>query len=218
MHGWVRTQNVDLVGIRAQIELAHRCRYTPKLAPDSRVLRYREIRAAECRTRPYDGDLTLFVRAEGGSLRPLATRWTVEAGKLDLRFSDLERLLREAGLSDASEIELGRDGWAGRVNLAPLRELLASWHLHWIGKGRGSAALYVAAHPQDPKVDEVRALAVEAQLARQEADYLAVSRGELSPRAFLDRHLWSPYRLSVREMRKSENEPANAPQVPVSPP
>jgi hypothetical protein len=45
----------------------------------------------------------------------------------------------------------------------------------------------------------VEALAVEARLSREERDYLQVAKGELAPQTFLERHLWSPYRQSVRD-------------------
>ncbi len=206
-HGWVRSQRVDLVGIRVRLELATRCKSTPLLTADSSVLRKPQIDAAGCRSRPYDGDLSLYAVDRRGRQIPLSNPWPVREGVLSLRFDDLQRLADEQLGPQIESIELGASGWAGSVNLVGLRELLASWHLHWIARGRGSAALYVAAHPEAPGVEEVHALAVEAQLARQEADYLGVGRGELSPRAFLERHLWSPYRVSVRAMRAREFEP-----------
>jgi hypothetical protein len=200
----VRTQSVDLLGMRARLEVARSCRYEPMPEPGVTVLRKQQIDAAKCRSRPFDGQLALYARDASGAVRPLTQPLEVRAGILDLSFRELEDRLRADGLLNAIEVELGPGAWAGHVNLESLRALLRGWHLHWVGKGRGAASLFVAAHPEAPEVEDVRALAVEAQLARQEADYLAVSRGALSARAFLSRHLWSPYRLSVREMRMRE--------------
>lgn len=208
--GWVRTQSVDLLGMRARLEVARDCRYDPVPEADATVLRKKQIDAARCRSRPFDGQLVLFARHADGQLSPLTHTLEVRNGALDLSFVELEDLLRTEGLDGVVELELGPEAWAGHVNLDSLRQLVQGWHLHWVGKGRGAASLFVAAHPDAPGVEDVQALAVEAQLARQEADYLAVSRGALSARAFLSRHLWSPYRLSVREMRMREFERIDA--------
>lgn len=204
--GWVRTQSVDLLGMRARLEVARDCRHEPLAQPGVTVLRKGQIEAAKCRSRPFEGELELYARDAQGIVHPMTRSLPVRAGVLDLSFSELDDLLRADGLADAVEVELGSGAWAGHVNLASLRTLLQGWHLHWVGKGRGSASLFVAAHPDAPDVQDVQALAVEAQLARQEEDYLAVSRGALSARSFLSRHLWSPYRFSVREMRMREFE------------
>ena len=200
VHAWVRTQDVDLVGVRARLEVASSCRYRPEPAPGSSVLRRQQIDAANCRTRLYSGAIALTGVHRSGTRVRLPERVRVKDGQLFLSFASVRQLLGPDGLETYEVIELGEGAWAGRINLASLRRLMSSWHLHWIAQGRGAASLFVAAHPQTPEAAKVHPLVVEAQLARQEADYLAVSRGSLSPRAFLERHLWSPYRVSVREM------------------
>jgi hypothetical protein len=210
LHGWVRTQSVDLVGVRARLELASSCRATPQPLPGTTVLRSADIMAARCRTRLFSGEIALTAITPQGDRTPLPGRVQVRGGQFSLSFTTLEQLAPPGGLGDYSFVEIGAGAWAGSINLESLRSLEASWHRHWVTRGRGSASLYVAAHPESPELGEVRALVVEAQLARQEADYLAVGRGELSARGFLDRHLWSPYRRSVREMRGLDATPRSA--------
>ena len=50
------------------------------------------------------------------------------------------------------------------------------------------------------EIEKECSLALTASLRRQEADLRAVQRGELTPRRFLERHAWSPYRQLVAAM------------------
>ena len=201
VHAWVRAQDVDLVGIRARLEVASSCRYAPEPVPGTSVLRREQIDAAKCRTRLYSGVIGLTGVNKSGGRATLPGVVVVKDGQFLLSFASVGQLLGPGGFEKYDAVELGEGAWAGSINLVSLRLLMSSWHLHWIARGRGVASLFMAAHPEAPEAAKVHPLVVEAQLARQEADYLAVSRGSLSPRAFLDRHLWSPYRVSVREMR-----------------
>lgn len=200
--GWIRTQRVDLEGMVLQLEAATGCRAEPKLPPDRGVLRRPEVAAAGCRSRPYEGRLGVHAFDAEGQALGRVYDLRVERGRLDLDFDTLERRIALAGLEpdDVVTLELGDAAWAGTIKFDRLREFRRQWHLHWVSRGRGSPGLFAAAHPDDPQAPLARALGVEAQLARQERDYLEVSRGERSAREFLRRHVWSPYRRSVIRM------------------
>ncbi len=213
--GWVRTQRVDLLALRVQLDLAWACRRTPRPAAQSVVLRRAQVIAAECRTRAYEGPLAVYgVDAAGTRHGPL---WTeqVEAGALRIDFAAAESISKivEPDAPELVALELGEGAWAGVVQLDRLREFRRRWHATWVEQGRGSAALFWAAHPEQLEAGAARALAIEAQLARQERDYLEVAAGRASARRFLERHLWSPYRASVLRME----DRANSAESPPSP-
>lgn len=204
--GWVKTQRVDLVALRVQLEVATGCRERPEPADQSSVLRRPQILAAQCRSSPFEGELPVYGVAHDGTRTPRLFSLAVTSGAVSLRFVDLEATLdaMEVPPGALASLELGEEAWAGTVQLERLEAFLARWHFHWVARGRGSAALFIAAHPAQSDQTQAGAMAVEAELARQERDYLDVGTGRLSARAFLERHLWSPYRASVRRMEDQQ--------------
>jgi hypothetical protein len=198
---------VDLLRVVLRLQLADRCARTP-VAGDGEVLRPADTGAAGCRrVRPYRGSLELTRIDRAGVRRPIALNLPVEDGAATLELAALERAIRRENATawaDTVRVELGAAGWAGTLRVDRLDQVRSEWHLAWVRAGRGSAALVAAA----PGVSEddaalARALAVEAALARQERDYLAVSRGELDPLEFLRRYAWSPFLASVRSMARA---------------
>lgn len=206
--GLVDRRVVELTGVSLELGVASRCPTWPQRPAGFFVLTSASARAAGCRTRPWSGALPVYAytagrdaAAPGGGVRIATVR--VDEGVVRLDFDDLSR---RAALSDQGSLwsfawlELGDGGWAGAIDLVALRRILADYHIEWIRRGRGAPGLFMAAHPDAPQLDEASGLAFEADLARQARDYLAVSRGEMPPHEFLQRHLWSPYRGSVRKM------------------
>jgi hypothetical protein len=154
---------------------------------------------ARCRLSPWHGPVTLEVERDGKWL-DLPPTHSDRHGQLELRFADLDRGLRdagEAGLGEFTRLRVGRGGWAGTYDLVRLRELQADVHASWVARGRGVPGLFVALHPEHARADDIADLALESRLARQERDFEAIEHGELTPEAFLDRHVWSPLRVRV---------------------
>ena len=54
-----------------------------------------------------------------------------------------------------------------------------------------------ADHPRGPDAD---AMALEARIDRQRQDFDAVSEGKMTASAFLERHVWSPFRRAVEDL------------------
>ena len=211
--GVVIHRKVDLAGVRLVVAQASACREWPT-SSRSRILAEFDALAAGCRLRPYRGALALVVvGADGRRAETLRVRADRE-GVVRFRFADLDLALRDRGLGtldDWTALQAGHDGWAGRFDLVRLHGLLADWHLSWVRRGRGSPALFALRHPEHPLSQVAVDLAVEANLARQERDYVAVERGMLPPATFLDRYVWSPMRHSVESML-AELRKTHAPQ------
>jgi hypothetical protein len=208
--GLVDQRRVDLRGVSMVVVEANACRDWPLRAPGYAVLTRPDAYQAGCRLRRYSGPLEVTALEPDGTSYPGIIELTAREGIVRLSFAEADAVVRAHGFSglDAfSSLELGRGAWAGSVNLDRLREFLGLWHFVWVVRGRGSPGLFAALHPQHPRVGDAHALSVEMSLARQERDYLAVARGELSARRFLERYVWSPYRRSVAAM-------AGAPPVP----
>lgn len=200
--GFVERRVVELAALRLVLGVAKRCRQWPLRGPGRDVLRRNDVDLAGCRVRRYEGPLTLtFVDHEGRASSPLAPLYTDVDGRLMLRFASIDQALRALGrgeLADYARIELGDDAWAGHVDLDQLLRFRADWHLSWIRRGRGSAGLFAAEHPEHPGAELARTWAADARLARQEQDVARVESGELTARDYLDRHPWSPYRHRVQ--------------------
>ena len=73
-----------------------------------------------------------------------------------------------------------------------------------LSRGRGSAALFAKRHGEHPRRADAEAFAVEARVARQEEDFNAVAEGRMEPVAFLQRHVWSPFRRAVQALLQGE--------------
>ncbi|MEX1369061.1 MAG: hypothetical protein AB1Z98_38395 [Nannocystaceae bacterium] len=200
--GFVERRVVELATLRLVLGVAKRCRQWPLRSPGRDVLRRNDVDLAGCRVRRYEGPLTLtFIDHEGRASSPLAPLHTDVDGRLMLRFSSIDQALRALGrgeLADYTRIELGDDAWAGHVDLDQLLRFRADWHLSWIRRGRGTAGLFAAEHPEHPGAEQARTWAADARLARQEQDVARVESGELTARDYLDRHPWSPYRRRVQ--------------------
>lgn len=212
--GFVEQRAVDLASLRLVLGEARRCRQWPQRSPGRDVLRRTDVAAAGCRLRRYQGEVAVvLVDREGARRQPLPPMATDRDGKLELRFAELDHALRVLGegtLESYARIELGGDGWAGHVDLEQLLRFRADWHLTWLLRGRGTPGLFAVQHPEHPRADDARTLAAEARLERQARDYERVEAGELSARAFLDRHPHSPYRRRVESLLRERSMPAHA--------
>jgi len=200
--GVVLHRRVDLVGVRLVVAQATGCREWPT-SSRSRILAEFDALAAGCRLRPYRGALALVVVGKDGRRAETLRVHADREGVVRFRFADVDRGVRVHGLGtldDWTALQAGHDGWAGRFDLVRLRGLLADWHLGWVRRGRGSPALFALRHPEHPRSQVAIDLAVEANLARQQRDFVSVERGVLPPATFLDRYVWSPMRHSVESM------------------
>jgi hypothetical protein len=207
--GFVEQREVDLASLRMVLGEARRCRQWPLRSPSRDVLRRTDVAAAGCRLRRYQGEVpVVLVDREGRRREPLPPMRTDRDGRMELRFAELDHALRVLGegtLDGYTRIELGNDGWAGHVDLEQLLRFRADWHLSWLLRGRGAAGLFAVRHPDHPGADDARTLAAEALLERQARDYERVEAGELSPRAFLDRHPRSPYGRRVESRLRARS-------------
>lgn len=211
--GVVDHRRIDLVRVRMRLSTAGRCRDWPLRRPATNSLSPVEAARHRCRVRPYRGPITLTVVADDRtvSLDRLDLR-SDRDGYFELTFADVDAALRGAGaggLDDYTRLELGAGGWAGAIELGRWRALLAEYHYRWVERGRGSPALFVHRHGDRSRGRDASALALEARLARQAHDLALVEEGQLTPRAFIDRHVWSPFRRIVERML-TEEEPVPA--------
>lgn len=198
--GIVEEEKASLSGVKLVLSAAHACSRWPLRTPGARSLAIGEALAAGCRVRRYHGPLAIAVLAADGRRETALVGHTDEDGRVEVRFFELDALLRargRAGLLEQATLVLGADGWVGRVELQGLRAQLADWHATWVSRGRGLPGLFAALHPEHPDAQAMRVRALEATLKRQEADAKKVELGELSVRWFLERHAWSPYRSLV---------------------
>ena len=124
-------------------------------------------------------------------------------GVVAFEFADVDAALRRTvghGLDDYAWLELGETAWAGTLNLERMRTFLADWHFVWVARGRGSVALFAERHAEHPRGGDAQSMALEARLDRQRQDFDAVSEGKMSASAFLERHVWSPFRRAVEDL------------------
>lgn len=200
--GMIERQTVRLSGVTLVLSYAHHCERWPLRTPGTTTLDVGAARRAGCSVRRYEGSLTIGVVAADGARVPVTTIRADVDGKAELRFTEIDALLRargRGGLMAFAALEVGAQGWAGRLDLGQLHAQLAGWHATWVGRGRGSPGLFVALHPDEVATSTLRVRALEASLRRQADDAAAVERGELSARRFLERHTWSPYRSKVEQ-------------------
>lgn len=207
--GFVEQREVNLASLKLVLGEARRCRQWPLRSPERDVLRRTDVAAAGCRLRRWQGEVpVVLIDHEGRRHEPLPAMRTDRDGRMELRFAELDHALRVLGegtLDGYARIELGHDGWAGHVDLEQLLRFRADWHLTWLLRGRGTAGLFAVGHPDHPGADDARTLAAEALLERQARDYERVEAGELSPRAFLDRHPRSPYGRRVESLLRARS-------------
>jgi hypothetical protein len=205
--GWGVVAYREIGPARAHFVLEHaQCRRPPM--PRGDVLDQAAV--APCHVRAWTGPVTVELREPGGRWIALEVVPTSDRdGRLDLDYADLDRWSLEHGhreLDAYAALRIGRGGWAGTYSLDRLRALQADLHARWVTGGRGAPGLFALRHPEHPRAAAATELAVEARLARQEADFAAVLRGELSPAAFLDRHAWSPLRVRVAAMLEATDQ------------
>lgn len=198
--GIVERRTVRLSGITLVLSEAHRCERWPLRGADRADLELGTAIASGCQIRRYRGTVRVAVIGSEGASTPVITLRADDDGQLEVEFAELDGLLRVRGLGglmSQQALVIGEGEWVGRVDLAAVRAQLADWHLTWIGRGRGVPALFTALHPDHPGVAVTRARGLEATLRRQADDAEAVKRGVLTPRRFLERHAWSPYRALI---------------------
>lgn len=203
--GVVDHRHVDLVRVRLRLSTAGTCRDWPLRRPESSSLTSVDAAKHGCRLRPYRGPISLDVIADERTidLEHVLHLRTDRDGYVEVAFADIDAALRSlgaGGLDDFIRLELGHEAWAGGIDLRRLRALLAEYHYRWVKQGRGSPALFLHRHGERGRGDDAHALALEARLARQERDLALIDEGRLSPRAFIDRHVWSPFRRLVEQM------------------
>jgi hypothetical protein len=201
--GFVERRDVQLAVVQLTLGHARRCKTWPLRSQGRDVLDPRDVEAARCRQGRYEGPVAVTLVDGRGRRLSLPPLFADADGKLRVVISDLDATVRASGhgaLGDWDRIELGRAAWAGAVDLRRLRSFRADWHLSWVVAGRGVPALFSIAHPDHAGDEQVRALAVEAHVARQRRDFEAVRAGRMAPEEFLARHAWSPYRRAVEDI------------------
>jgi hypothetical protein len=208
--GLVDRRAADLVGVRLTLAEARRCRGWLVRGPGRDRVGEAEAERFGCRVVPYHGRVSITAIARNGQRVAGPALLAGRSGELEIDLAALDEELRAIagnGLDGFERLELGRHGWAGSVDLSVLRRFRADYHLAWVRAGRGAPGLHAVLHPDHPRADIARALALEAQLARQQRDFAALGRGELTPAAFLDRHVWSPLRRAVEQMLAGDPRP-----------
>ncbi len=188
-------------GVKLVVSAAERCRRWPLRSGGRAVLQIVDTQNLGCRLRRLEGTLPVSGVTASGERHAALLVVPVDFGRVNLEFIELDRALRQRGhegLDGFASLELGEGAWAGEIDLARARDSLTAAHLQWVQQGRGVPALFVARHPEHPSVVEVRALANEADLHRQQRDYEAVVEGRITPLKFLERHPSSSFELEVQ--------------------
>ncbi len=160
----------------------------------------------QCSIRRLSGVLVVeLVDREGKRLQILEVEPTAESHHV-IRYGEVDAALRHRGLRplrEWSRIDLGEGGWAGSVDLEVVRRESRESYSRWVTRGRGVAALFVIRYPDHLDADELRRRAQADRLLRQERDYQAVMRREMTPRRFLDRYPFSRFHRAVRALERS---------------
>jgi hypothetical protein len=201
--GLVERARSGLTRVMLVVSVARSCTFWPLRRAGHPVLGLYEVKAADCWVRRYTGEVTLAaVLPDGRRVERVFVARSDGEGRVELDLLHVDANLRrrgEPGLDAYVRLELGADGWAGSVDLVAMRAQLADQHAAWVQRGRGVPGLMVVRHPEHASADRIRALALEAAIKRQEVDYQAVVRGELTARRFRERYPWSPYRPLLAE-------------------
>ncbi len=206
--GVVDHRKVDLAKVRMRLSEAVLCRGWPLPETPGHALHPTDAQQAGCVLRPYRGRMKLTAVAHDGARRDVMELQVDRSGVVEFEFAELDAALRAAeqpGLDAWARLELGASAWAGAVDLVKLRAFLADWHFAWVSRGRGSAALFAKRHGAHPRRADAEAFAVEARVVRQEEDFNAVTEGRMEPVAFLQRHVWSPFRRAVQALLEGES-------------
>ncbi|MGH1343040.1 MAG: hypothetical protein ACRBN8_15880 [Nannocystales bacterium] len=203
--GVVEHRDVELDRVRLRLGEAGLCKGWPLPIDDDAgvVLHGRDADRAGCLVRPYRGALVLTAIAANGVRHQAAMLDVDKNGEVVFEFAAVDASLRRAvgqGLDAYAWLELGETAWAGTINLERMRGFLADWHFVWVARGRGSAALFAERHAEHAHGPDAQEMALQARLDRQREDFDAVSEGTLTASAFLERHVWSPFRHAVEEL------------------
>ncbi len=188
-------------GVKLVVSAAERCRRWPLRSGGRAVLQIVDTQQLGCRLRRLEGTLPVSGVTASGARHEAMLVVPVDFGRVELEFIEIDRALRQrglAGLDGFASLELGEGAWAGAIDLARARASLTAAHLRWVQQGRGVPALFVARHPDHPRAVDVRALANEADLHRQQRDYEAVVEGRITPLKFLERHPSSSFEIEVQ--------------------
>lgn len=203
--GIVDHRDVELDRVRLRLSEAGLCKGWPLPINDDAgvVLHGRDADRAGCVVRPYRGSLVLTAIDADGTRHQAAMLDVDKNGEVVFEFAAVDASLRRAvgqGLDAYAWLELGETAWAGTINLERMRGFIADWHFVWVARGRGSAALFAERHTAHPRGADAQAMALQARLERQRQDFDAVSEGKMTASAFLERHVWSPFRQAVEEL------------------
>lgn len=203
--GIVDHRDVELDRVRLRLSEAGLCKGWPLPINDDAgvVLHGRDADRAGCVVRPYRGSLVLTAIDAEGNRHQAAMLDVGKDGEVVFEFAAVDASLRRAvgqGLDAYAWLELGETAWAGTINLERMRGFIADWHFVWVARGRGSAALFAERHAAHPRGADAQAMALQARLERQRQDFDAVSEGKMTASAFLERHVWSPFRQAVEEL------------------
>ena len=203
--GIVDHRRVELDQVRLRLSEARLCKGWPlPVDPDQGVvLNQNDADRAGCLVRPYAGQLELTAIDAKGQRHQAALLEVDRDGVVTFEFAAIDASLRRnvgQGLDAYQWLELGETAWAGTINLERMRGFLADWHFVWVARGRGSAALFAERHADHPRGPDADAMALEARIDRQRQDFDAVSEGKMTASAFLERHVWSPFRRAVEDL------------------
>jgi len=201
--GLVERSRSELTRVMLVVSEGRMCTFWPLRRAGHSVLGLYEVKAANCWVRRYSGEVPISaVLPDGRRVERVFVVHGDGDGRVEFDLLHVDASLRrrgQPGLDAYVQLELGAGAWAGRVDLVAMRAQLADQHAGWVQRGRGAPGLMVVRHPDHASADRIRALALEAALKRQEADYQAVVRGELTARRFRERYPWSPYRQLLTE-------------------
>ena len=203
--GVVDHRRVELDEVRLRLSEARLCKGWPLPVDDDQgvVLHPTDADRAGCLVRTYQGQLEITAIDREGQRHQAALLEVDRDGVVTFEFAAIDAALRRnvgQGLDAYPWLELGETAWAGTINLDRMRGLIADWHFVWVARGRGSAALFAQRHEGHPRGADARAMALEARIDHQRQDFDAVSKGQMTASAFLDRHVWSPFRRAVEEL------------------
>lgn len=203
--GIVDHRDVELDRVRLRLSEAGLCKGWPLPIDDDSgvVLHGRDADRAGCVVRPYRGSLVLTAIDAEGNRHQAAMLDVDRDGEVVFEFAAVDASLRRAvghGLDAYAWLELGETAWAGTINLERMRGFIADWHFVWVARGRGSAALFAERHGGHARGADAQEMALQARLERQRQDFDAVAEGKMTASAFLERHVWSPFRQAVEEL------------------
>ncbi len=193
-------------GLSLLLAAARGCTLWPVRDPARTVLNLYDAKVAGCSVRRYQGPMVVRgIHADGRTVDNLEVL-QVDGGRVEVDLVNLAVQLDRQGLrlDEFTRLEFGRDGWAGQLELAPVLAMFADRHAAAVLRGRGVPGLWMTLHPNHRAADAIGEAALKASLQRQELDLEAVKRGVMTPRRFLQRHVWSPYRPQVEAMETHE--------------